>query len=91
LIIFSQSSSFNLGAKVTGEKFSKLIAVPPEGKPMPKDRKPDWVVEEQTTPEQAIMFRLSGDYNPLHIGMSSSPSTSKHELTKLSIYAVPRP
>jgi acyl dehydratase len=37
---------------------------------MPKDRKPDWLVEEQTTPEQALVFRLSGDYNPLHIGMS---------------------
>lgn len=62
------SSSFNLGAKVTGEKFSKFIAGPPQGKPVPKDRKADYVVEEQTTPEQAIIFRLSGDYNPLHIG-----------------------
>ncbi|EFI27517.1 peroxisomal dehydratase [Coprinopsis cinerea okayama7 len=61
------SSSFNLGAKVTGEKFAKVIAGPPQGKPVPKDRAPDHVVEEQTTPEQAIVFRLSGDYNPLHI------------------------
>ncbi|KAJ2922596.1 hypothetical protein H1R20_g14507, partial [Candolleomyces eurysporus] len=61
------SSSFNLGAKVTGEKFSKIIAGPPQGKPIPKDRAADYVVEEQTTPEQAIVFRLSGDYNPLHI------------------------
>ncbi|KJA23851.1 hypothetical protein HYPSUDRAFT_560046 [Hypholoma sublateritium FD-334 SS-4] len=61
------SSSFNLGAKATGEKFSKFIAGPPQGKPIPKDRKADYVVEEQTSPEQAIVFRLSGDYNPLHI------------------------
>jgi len=61
------SSSFNLGAKATGEKFSKIIAGPPQGKPIPKDRKADWVIQEQTTPEQAIIFRLSGDYNPLHI------------------------
>jgi len=61
------SSSFNLGAKATGEKFSKVIAGPPQAKAIPKDRKPDWVVQEQTTPEQAIIFRLSGDYNPLHI------------------------
>lgn len=61
------SSSFNLGAKATGEKYSKFIAGPPQGKPVPKDRKADWIVEEQTTPEQAIVFRLSGDYNPLHI------------------------
>jgi len=61
------SSSFSLGAKATGEKFSKIIAGPPQGKPIPKDRKADWVVQEETTPEQAIIFRLSGDYNPLHI------------------------
>lgn len=67
-----QSSSFNLGAKATGEKFSKIIAAPPQAKPIPKDRKADWVVQEQTTPEQAIIFRLSGDYNPLHIGISFS-------------------
>ncbi|KAF8888845.1 peroxisomal dehydratase [Infundibulicybe gibba] len=61
------SSSFNLGAKATGEKFTKNIAGPPQAKAIPKDRKPDWVVQEQTLPEQAIIFRLSGDYNPLHI------------------------
>jgi len=61
------SSSFNLGAKATGQKFSKVIAGPPQGKPIPKDRKADWVIQEQTTPEQAVVFRLSGDYNPLHI------------------------
>jgi hypothetical protein len=68
----SQSSSFNLGAKATGDKYSKIIAGPPQAKPIPKDRRPDWVVTEQTTPEQAIVFRLSGDYNPLHIGSSTS-------------------
>lgn len=60
-------SSFNLGAKVTGSRFSKAIAGPPKAKPIPRDRKPDWVVQDQTTPEQAIIYRLSGDYNPLHI------------------------
>jgi acyl dehydratase len=61
------SSTFHLGAKTTGEKFTKFIAGPPQAKPIPKDRKPDWVFKDQTTPEQAIVFRLSGDYNPLHI------------------------
>ncbi|KAF5373790.1 hypothetical protein D9758_000685 [Tetrapyrgos nigripes] len=61
------SSSFNIGAKVTGQKFSKVIAGPPQAKPIPKDRKYDWSVQDRTTPEQAIIFRLSGDYNPLHI------------------------
>lgn len=33
---------------------------------IPKDRGPDFRVEEKTSPEQALLYRLSGDYNPLH-------------------------
>lgn len=33
---------------------------------LPKDRAPDFRVEEATTPEQALLYRLSGDPNPLH-------------------------
>lgn len=36
-------------------------ASPPEG------RQADFEVTEPTTPEQAALYRLSGDYNPLHI------------------------
>ncbi|KAG2354436.1 MaoC like domain-containing protein [Suillus spraguei] len=61
------SSAFYLGLKANGDKFSKAIAAPPRAKPVPKDRKPDWVVRDKTTPEQALIYRLSGDYNPLHI------------------------
>ncbi len=32
----------------------------------PKDRDPDFTVEEATLPEQALLYRLSGDLNPLH-------------------------
>lgn len=32
----------------------------------PKDRPADVRVEEATTPEQALLYRLSGDRNPLH-------------------------
>jgi len=32
----------------------------------PKDRAADWTVEEATSPEQALLYRISGDTNPLH-------------------------
>ncbi|KAE9404589.1 peroxisomal dehydratase [Gymnopus androsaceus JB14] len=61
------SSSFNIGMKITGDKFNKMIAGPPQAKPIPKDKKPDWVFKDETSTSQALIFRLSGDYNPLHI------------------------
>ncbi|GAA5945274.1 hypothetical protein JCM3775_007418 [Rhodotorula graminis] len=33
----------------------------------PPSRKPDAVVEEKTLPQQAAIYRLSGDANPLHV------------------------
>jgi acyl dehydratase len=38
----------------------------PAPKPKDKERQPDFVIEEQTSPEQALLYRLSGDRNPLH-------------------------
>lgn len=34
---------------------------------VPPKREPDYVAEEKTTEEQAVLYRLSGDYNPLHV------------------------
>ncbi|KAF9911242.1 hypothetical protein EC991_004466 [Linnemannia zychae] len=39
----------------------------------PKDRAPDHVVEDSTHPDQAILYRLSGDYNPLHVDPEIAP------------------
>ncbi|KAG8752052.1 hypothetical protein FRC14_007401 [Serendipita sp. 396] len=64
------TGSFNLGAKATGKPFSKSIIRAPQAKPIPKDRAADYVFKQSTTPEQAIVYRLSGDYNPLHIDPS---------------------
>ena len=33
---------------------------------LPSDRAPDWTVEQRIAPEQALLYRLSGDINPLH-------------------------
>ena len=33
---------------------------------VPPDRAPDKVVEEKTTENQALLYRLSGDWNPMH-------------------------
>jgi acyl dehydratase len=43
-------------------------APPKEAAPVerPKDTPPTFSVEEATTPEQALLYRLSGDLNPLH-------------------------
>ncbi|MBI4704617.1 MAG: MaoC family dehydratase N-terminal domain-containing protein [Deltaproteobacteria bacterium] len=44
-------------------------ARPPAKEPAvraPAGREPDWVHEETTAPEQALLYRLSGDVNPLH-------------------------
>jgi len=32
----------------------------------PPDRAPDWTHRDTTTPEQALLYRLNGDLNPLH-------------------------
>ena len=32
----------------------------------PPDREPDKVIEAKTLPQQALLYRLSGDFNPLH-------------------------
>jgi acyl dehydratase len=41
---------------------------PPKGDApiIPDGKKADWVEEAQTAPEQALLYRLSGDVNPLH-------------------------
>jgi len=38
----------------------------PAPHPVPSDRAPDIVVERATFPGQALLYRLSGDLNPLH-------------------------
>lgn len=64
-----QTASFNLAGKITGTRFARSVASPPPHESVPKGRTPDWVVPDKTSQEQALVYRLSGDYNPLHIGV----------------------
>ncbi len=59
---------FNLTGKITGQRYTRSVSSLPTARPIPRDRAPDWVTVEQTSPGQALIYRLSGDYNPLHIG-----------------------
>lgn len=41
------------------------------------EREPDWRVEETTTTEQALLYRLSGDHNPLHADPVAAKTAEK--------------
>uniref|UniRef100_A0A8C5U590 Hydroxysteroid 17-beta dehydrogenase 4 n=1 Tax=Malurus cyaneus samueli TaxID=2593467 RepID=A0A8C5U590_9PASS len=60
LFIFVGAGGF--GGKRTSEK-AKLTANPPK-------RPPDAVISDVTTADQAALYRLSGDWNPLHLDPS---------------------
>lgn len=47
------------GFESAGKSNSKKIKLPA--------RQPDKVIEQKTSPDQAQIYRLSGDYNPLHV------------------------
>ncbi|GAA6009669.1 hypothetical protein JCM10207_004148 [Rhodosporidiobolus poonsookiae] len=64
------SSSYNFG-QFNVKGYAKSIAPPqPVKAGKPPTRTPDFVFSEKLTDEQAIIYRLSGDYNPLHIDPS---------------------
>uniref|UniRef100_A0A8C6URX2 Hydroxysteroid (17-beta) dehydrogenase 4 n=1 Tax=Neogobius melanostomus TaxID=47308 RepID=A0A8C6URX2_9GOBI len=65
LICYNQYSIFVVGAGgFGGKRSSDKPPVPPP------QRAPDAVVIESTTRDQAALYRLSGDWNPLHIDPS---------------------
>lgn len=70
VVFESQSTVFirgsgGFGGKKTGKDRGAASAAN-----KPPSRKPDKVVTEKTTEGQAALYRLSGDYNPLHIDPS---------------------
>ncbi|KAN0061529.1 hypothetical protein ACQY0O_006376 [Thecaphora frezii] len=58
------SAFYRGGGQGTG--YSKSIIKKPQSVKTPS-RTPDFRLSERTTPQQALLYRLSGDYNPLHI------------------------
>ncbi|KAL8286193.1 hypothetical protein RQP46_004681 [Phenoliferia psychrophenolica] len=65
------SSGYQIG-KFNAGGFNKSIVPPPPFKALgkPPAKAADIVFSEKTTEEQAVIYRLSGDYNPLHIDPS---------------------
>ncbi|CAD5122090.1 DgyrCDS10540 [Dimorphilus gyrociliatus] len=64
LVSLNQFTTFVRGAGGFGGKRDSTVAKQPLPTP---DRQPDAVVSEKTSLDQAALYRLSGDYNPLHI------------------------
>jgi len=66
-VFYNESASFirGSGGFGGGRKPSDRGAATAENKP--PSRSPDFVQEEKTTEELAVLYRLSGDYNPLHV------------------------
>ena len=64
-IIINQSSTFVVGAGNFGGKQKPSDEVIPTIPP--PNRKPDFTALCKTSVDQAALYRLSGDYNPLHI------------------------
>uniref|UniRef100_A0AAY5KPM9 Hydroxysteroid (17-beta) dehydrogenase 4 n=1 Tax=Esox lucius TaxID=8010 RepID=A0AAY5KPM9_ESOLU len=64
LLCYNQFSLFIVGAGGFGGRRTSDKAVSPVA---PPKRDPDVVVTDATTRDQAALYRLSGDWNPLHI------------------------
>ncbi|XP_067952015.1 peroxisomal multifunctional enzyme type 2-like [Watersipora subatra] len=66
-VAFNQLSTFVVGAGGFGGKRSSDKAYPTQKAP---NREPDSSMEEKTSIDQAALYRLSGDRNPLHLDPS---------------------
>lgn len=66
-VFYSESSAFVRGSGGFGGAKKGTDRGPATAVHKPPQRAPDAVVEEKTTEEQAAIYRLSGDRNPLHI------------------------
>lgn len=79
-------SAFYIGGG-QGTGFSKSIVKKPPGAQKTPTSAPDHVVTERTSESQALLYRLSGDYNALHadelVGMKTFGGVILHGLCSL--------
>jgi len=64
VVLYNQVSLFLLGKGGWGGQKSSTHVIKTEDAPC---REPDFSKEYKTNPEQAALYRLTGDFNPLHI------------------------
>lgn len=70
LFAYNEGTFFIRGAHATGSKQGnkgQRAKFSMKQFQIPKDRSPDFETEISTSKDQAALYRLSGDYNPLHI------------------------
>lgn len=86
LIATSRAASF---LRADGGFGNRGDGVPPKPHPLP-DRDPDLTLALPTRPDQAMLYRLSGDYNPLHIdpAVASTAGFDRPILHGLCTYGV---
>lgn len=87
LLVRNQSAAFAIGAGGFGGRSQPNPEVVP-AVPTPVGRKPDASVQLRTSVDQAALYRLSGDLNPLHIdpafaAMGGQPRPILHGLCSL--------
>lgn len=77
LIALNQFVIFSVGSGGFGGKKTSESQVPCA--PAPK-RKPDQICREATNIDQAALYRLSGDSNPLHIDPSFASAAGNNRI-----------
>jgi len=55
------------------------FGIPPEARPALPEGPPDFVYEIETTRQIALIYRLSGDYNPVHVDPEVARKAGFHE------------
>lgn len=71
-VFYNEMSAFIRGSGGFGGPHKGKNRGPATAVYHPPSRQPDAIIEEKTSPDQAALYRLNGDRNPLHIDPSFS-------------------